>query len=81
MSELVPVFVNDRCTWVAAGEPVSVAVEQVDAVLGEALRSGSARITDARGIALDPAARTHSGLILRVAVSSRQPKDEADAHP
>lgn len=81
MSALVPVFVNDRCTWVPAGVPVSDAVDQVDGVLAEALRGGSARITDARGILLPADAVTHSGLIVRVSVSARQPKDEADAHP
>ena len=75
----IPVFVNDRAVRVAAGSSITAAVTAVDAELGRVLAEGGARLTDGRGIALDPAAPVYPGAILRVAVSARKQAAEADA--
>lgn len=81
MSEAVPVFVNDTAVRVAAASSVAQAIAVYDEGLAAALETGTARVTDGRGIALDPAAPVYSGAILRVIVSARPGGNEADAHP
>ena len=81
MSESIPVFVNDRAVRVPAASSVTEAVAAHDAALARDLEAGKARVTDGRGIDLDPAAMVYSGAILRVFVSARRGGDESDAHP
>ena len=81
MSELIPVFVNDRAVRMAAECVLADAIAAADAELGRAVRDGTARVTDGRGIALDPGATVYSGAILRVVVSARRRGEETDAHP
>ena len=81
MSELIPVFVNDRAVRMAAECVLSDAIAAADPELGRAVREGTARVTDGRGIALDPGAPVYSGAILRVVVSARRRSEETDAHP
>jgi hypothetical protein len=45
------------------------------------VRDGTARVTDGRGIALDPDAAVYAGAILRVVVSARRRGEEPDAQP
>jgi hypothetical protein len=52
-----------------------------DPELGRAVRDGTARVTDGRGIALDPDAAVYPGAILRVVVSARRRGEEPDAQP
>lgn len=80
MSELIPVFVNDRVVRMAAECVLADAVAAVDAELARAVREGSARVTDGRGIALDPGTVVYPGAILRVVVSARR-REDTDAHP
>jgi hypothetical protein len=75
----IPVFVNDRAVWVEPGTSISAAVTASDPELGRVLLDGRAKLTDGRGIALDPAATVYSGAILRVVVSARKQAAEADA--
>ena len=67
----IRVFVNEKP--VDVGEPATVAdaVTAFDAGLGAALRAGSARATDARGIDLSPVEPVGPGSIIRVLGASR----------
>lgn len=81
MSELIPVFVNDRAVRMEAECVLADAIAAADAELARAVREGSARVTDGRGIALDPGAAVYPGAILRVVVSARRRGDETNADP
>ena len=81
MSELIPVFVNDRAVRMASDCVLADAIAASDPDLARAVRDGSARVTDGRGIALDPGAGVYPGAILRVVVSARRRGEETDAHP
>ena len=81
MSELIPVFVNDRAVQIKAECVLADAIAAADAELARAVEEGTARVTDGRGIALDPGAVVYPGAILRVVVSARRRGDEADDHP
>ena len=73
----IPVFVNERPVEVVRGASVATAVAAFDESLGRKLADGAARVTDARGIDLDPAAPLNAGSILRVIGGAHQP--DADA--
>lgn len=73
----IRVYVNERPVDVPGGATALAAVTAFDAGLGGALGAGSARVTDARGIELDPAAPLHAGSILRV--MGRRAGTDADA--
>ena len=75
----IPVFVNDRAVRVAAGSSITAAVAATDPDLARALAAGAAKLTDGRGITLDPAAPVYPGAILRVVVSARKGSPEPDA--
>ena len=79
MSESIAVFVNEKAVRVAPDSSVADAVAIFDAALAQALAAGGAQATDGRGIALDPHAPVYSGAILRVFLSARRGRDEADA--
>ena len=81
MSELIPVFVNDRAVRLAATAVLADAIAACDPELARAVREGTARVTDGRGIALDPGAAVYPGAILRVVVSARRRGEDTDAHP
>jgi hypothetical protein len=78
---LVPVFVNDRPVRVSAGTRVAEAIALADPALAGLVSAGTASVTDARGLPLDPSSAVHSGAILRVIVRARRSQDETDAHP
>jgi hypothetical protein len=77
----IPVFVNEHRVEVPAGGTAAGAVALHDAALAGKVAAGEAYITDGRGIRIAPDQPAHAGAILRVVVSSRRNKDEADAHP
>lgn len=77
----IPVFVNGHRVDAAAGDTVAGAVALHNPALAEQVASGSAYVTDGRGIRIADTQTVHAGAILRVVVSSRRNKDEADAHP
>ena len=81
MSGEIPVFVNDRAVRLAPSCVLSDAIAAVDAELARAVREGTARVTDGRGIALDPGGPVYPGAILRVVVSARRRNEDPDAHP
>ncbi|MGH7560346.1 MAG: hypothetical protein ACRENB_04925 [Gemmatimonadales bacterium] len=87
MPDPILVFVNERPVRMPPGSTARDAVRAVDAALAEALEDTSrpserpaVRLTDARGLDLPPDAPLHAGAILRVIVSARTVRDEADAH-
>ena len=81
MTAPLPVFVNEHRVELGAGGTAVAAVAVFDATLAGKIDSGDAYITDGRGIRIAPDQPVHAGAILRVVVSSRRNKDEADAHP
>jgi hypothetical protein len=81
VSELIPVFVNDRAVRLAPTSVLADAIAACDPELARAVREGTARVTDGRGIALDPGAAVYPGAILRVVVSARRRGEDTDAHP
>jgi hypothetical protein len=81
VSELIPVFVNDRAVRLAPTSVLADAIAACDPELARAVREGTARVTDGRGIALDPGAAVYPGAILRVVVSARRCGEDTDAHP
>lgn len=77
----IPVFINGHRVHAAPGESVAGAVALHDPALAEQVATGAAYVTDGRGIRIADTQAVHAGAILRVVVSSRRNKDEADAHP
>ena len=77
--ETIPVFLNGRTAHVAPGATLGELVAQEDAELGAALRTGQARATDARGLAVEPAQVLTAGGIFRVFHSARPAGGPADA--
>jgi hypothetical protein len=75
----IPVFVNDRLIEISPGATAAAVVEQADPELAQALRSGRAHLTDGRGIAFPPETVVTAGAILRVIVSARAPRIDAEA--
>lgn len=72
------VFVNGVAVDLPAGAAAADAVRLFDSALAAKLASGTAYVTDGRGIEVDPAAPLASGSILRVVVSAKRGAD-ADA--
>ena len=79
MSEPIPVFINDRVVRLAAGAIVSDAVAALEGDAAAQLAAGNAYVTDGRGIQLASDAPLHGGAILRLVVSARRVRDQADA--
>ena len=79
MSEPLRVFVADRVVLVPPGATAAAAVAGCDPALAERLEDGSAYLTDGRGIRLAATAPLFSGAIVRVVLSARAARDEADA--
>ncbi len=68
----VPVFVNDLQVAVDPGASVRDALALVDRRWIEALDGGRARLTDGRGIPVDPDAPATAGAIIRVAMGAQR---------
>lgn len=81
MSETITVFVNEHPVSLPVGATVIEAVSSFDPALPERLASGSATLTDGRGIAMTVDQPLFPGAIVRVIVSARRSSPEAsDAH-
>ena len=80
MSDLILIFINDGGFHCRPGSTVAEAVAAFTAVTAEQLATGVAHVTDGRGISLSPGTILFAGAILRVVVSARAERDEADAH-
>lgn len=72
----VPVFVNQQCLHVQPESTIRSVLAQLDPAWATALDQGSARLTDGRGIALDPDRIVDPGGIIRIAHSARRPVDD-----
>lgn len=73
MSDSVRVFVNERPVDVPRGAAVRDAVRRHDGALADLLEQGSARVTDAMGLAVDAAEPIReAGAVFRVVVSARR---------
>ena len=75
----VRAFVNERAVDVPMAGSVLDAVRAFDPSLLSRLESGSAYVTDGRGIELPLDARLEAGAILRVVVSARGTAARPDA--
>lgn len=62
----VRVFINERGVTVPRAATALAAVHALDPALGEALAAGRQRLTDSRGLPLDPASPVHGGAIFRL---------------
>lgn len=80
MSEPIPVFIDDSLVRLDPGATVADAVAALGGEAPAQLAAGSAYVTDGRGIRLPADAPLHAGAILRLVVSARRARDEADAH-
>lgn len=80
MTAPILVFINDQPVRVTSGATMGEALAEFDAALAAKLREGGAYLTDGRGIRLEDAAPVFAGAIVRVVVSARVSRDEADAH-
>jgi hypothetical protein len=79
MSGGIRVFVNAGAVDVPAGAEAGDAVRAADPALAEKVASGTAYLTDGRGIEIDPRSPLASGAILRVVVRARARSSDADA--
>jgi hypothetical protein len=79
MSGTIRVFVNASAVDLPAGADVAQAVRAFDATLEPSIASGTAYVTDGRGIEIDPAVRLTGGAILRVVVRARRGSRDGDA--
>lgn len=80
MTAPVRVFIDDQAVTAPAGATVLAAVAGFDPALAERIQSGSAYLTDGRGIRLETGAAVYQGAIIRVVRSARPSPNEADAH-
>jgi hypothetical protein len=75
----IRVFVNAGAVDLPAGADVGDALRAADPALAEKVASGTAYVTDGRGIEIDAQARLAGGAILRVVVRARARSGDADA--
>jgi hypothetical protein len=75
VTDSIRVFVNATAIDLPAGADAAQAVRAFDPTLETGLASGSAYITDGRGIEIAPDARLTGGAILRVVVRARRGND------
>ncbi len=66
------VFVNAGAVDLPSGADVGAAVREFDPALEKQVVSGTAYVTDGRGIEIDPATPLEGGAILRVVVRARR---------
>jgi hypothetical protein len=76
--ESIRVFVNERPVSLPAGASGLDAARALEPALADRLAAGTASLTDARGLPVDPAAPVVAGAILR-SVSRRAAEPDADA--
>ena len=79
MSDIIRVFVNASPVDLPAGSDVAQALRAFDATLEPRIATGTAYVTDGRGIEIEPAARLSAGAILRVVVRARRGDRDGDA--
>ena len=79
MTGVIRVFVNAGAVDLPAGADVGDAVRAADPALAEKVASGTAYVTDGRGIEIDTCSRLAGGAILRVVVRARARSGDADA--
>jgi hypothetical protein len=72
MSDAIRVFVNASALDLPRGTNAGSAVQAFDPALAQQVASGSAYVTDGRGIELDPGEALANGAILRVIVRARR---------
>lgn len=72
MSQTIRIFVNARAVDIPAGADAEAAVRAFDPALERQIASGSAYVTDGRGVQISPASPLSAGAILRVVISSRR---------
>jgi hypothetical protein len=81
MTAPILLFVNDRPVRVPPEGTLGDAVAASDGGLAAKLREGAAYLTDGRGIRVEPSSPVFPGAIIRVVLSARASRNEADAHP
>jgi len=79
MSATVRVYVNGRGLDVPADATPEDAVRLADPALADGIAAGDRRITDSRGLPVEPSAPLFSGAIFRVVGSRRRDEDEEPA--
>ena len=80
MKDTIRVFVNAGPLDLPSGADVAQALRLFDPALEGQIASGTAYVTDGRGIEIDPASPLVGGAILRVVVRARRSEsDHADA--
>ena len=79
MSDAIRVFVNAAALDLPAGSTVTEAIQAIDPALLDKIASGSALVTDGRGIEIDRSAPLASGAILRIVIRARGRSGDADA--
>jgi hypothetical protein len=72
MKETIRVFVNAGPLDLPSGSDVAQAVRLFDPALERQIASGTAYVTDGRGIEIDPTSPLEGGAILRVVVRARR---------
>ncbi|MBA3445108.1 MAG: hypothetical protein H0T58_09695 [Gemmatimonadales bacterium] len=78
MSQTIRVFVNAGAVDLPSGADVGAAVRAFDPALERQVASGTAFVTDGRGIEIDTESPLAGGAILRVIVRARR-SEGADA--
>jgi hypothetical protein len=73
------IFINEAPLDMEPGADVRTALRMLDPTLEQRVATGTALVTDARGIELDLGQRLSAGSILRVIIRSRRGGGEADA--
>lgn len=73
--DTVPIFLNDAPLAAMAGHTLGQVLAVHDPELLALLLGGTARVTDARGLPVDPDRPVHAGAIFRVFRSARRDED------
>jgi len=77
----ITIFINETLLRVRPGLAAEEAAALYDPALADALRRGSAYLTDGRGLRLSGDDPVSAGAIIRVIRSARTRQEESDAHP
>lgn len=75
----LPVFLNGRHLAASPGSSLRQLLAEREPDLHASLAEGTAAVTDARGLPIDPDAPLTAGAIFRVGRSARQAQEDADA--
>jgi orotidine-5'-phosphate decarboxylase len=76
--EPATIFINEQVFRVRPGISAAEAAAQLDPGLPDALRDGTAYLTDGRGIAISPDQPVAAGTILRVIRRAAEPPSRRD---